>query len=205
MTDTEGVCGSQLVARIRFSIPEEDKSRHQLDVQSAFTLTGIEVTHFLWSVNAVGKYTLEVTADNGKFTGETVFTLVEMLAQCSDADNVDIKIADILGQPLIQAHWFEDNLTVLELHPQLYDVIPCTEHNTKFWLGLLFNHVWMEYDPIIDSRLKILARKKVREQRTKTLAADVNRVLKSMDCREIDMEQLEKALLPYVQPKWSKQ
>lgn len=205
MSDFDEVVGNRMLVRIRFSITEDDKQQKRCDVLKAFEQIGIRHLTALWIVNAVEKYTLEIGVGGGKFTGATAVSLVEALAQYSDADNANIEITNCIDMPVIQARWFEGNLTMLELHPQLWAAVPYGERGPKFWLDLLFNHVWNAHDPIIDSTTTVLPREEVRQRRVKTLVNEANRVLKSMDCMEIDTEQLEAALLPFIQPKWSKQ
>ena len=203
MKNSDHIEGDDLYIRLLFRLADE-KEKDYTDgcINKALYETNISVAQYKWSDDGIHDYTLDIHANKDKYDSALVVRFVEALAKYSDCNNADIKITSMLEFPLLQAHWTNGVLHIWELDPQFYEHTPIGERGGKFWLNLLFDHVWKGRAPLAHNCRAVTPRYKVRMDRTKELAEVVNKTLASMDCTQIETEQLENALLPFVQPTW---
>lgn len=203
MKNSDHIEGDNLYIRLQFKLGnEKEKDFTDGCIQKVLYETNISVAQSEWRFDGIVDYTLELYANKDKYDNALVQRFVEALARYSDCSNADIKINSMLEFPLLQARWINGVLYIWELDPQFYEAIPIGERGGKFWLNLLFDHVWKRCSPIVHSCRGITPRYKLKLDHAKELAGVVNKTLAGMDCAKIELEQLEKALLPFVQPTW---
>ena len=203
MKNSDHIEGDNLHIRLQFKLGgEKEKDFADGCIKKALYETNISVAQYGWDFDGIVDYVLNIHSNKDTYDSALVTRFVEALARYSDCNNADIKITSIMECPLLQARWTNGVLRIWELDPQFYETIPIGERGGRFWLDLLFTHCWKERAPLAHNCVTIAPRYKVRMDRTKELAEFVNKTLASMDCAQIETEQLENALLPFVQPTW---
>ena len=203
MNKSDHIEGDNLYIRLLFRLADE-KEKDFTDgcIKKALYEANISVSQYEWSSDVFADYTLDIHSNKGTYDSALVTRFVEALARYSDCNNADIKITSIMEFPLLQARWANGVLRIWELDPQFYETIPIGERGGRFWLDLLFTHCWKDRAPLAHNCRAVTPRYKVRMDHAKELAEIVNKELNRMSCAKIESEQLEKALLPFVQLTW---